>query len=416
MRIFLPLSHPAIRRLWGGQLLSAIGDEMNSVAMVWLAAQVLGSAAGYLMAAHAACAVVSIFVLGGLVESRDSRRTLLAGDLVRAVAVAAIPIAAALGVRLTGFMVLAIGVLGAVDPLFDSVLRRCLPQLTPEPQLLGATNALLATTTRLARVCGPGLIAAAGALIPTVHLFTANAVSFVLSALAIAGVAADRFDRPGAPPPANRAGLAETFRLIRAQPLVRHCILSGGIVFAAWSLVFPLGLGLLVHAQQPDKVSALGAAIMAYGVGNIAANLLLGSLTIAPRRLLFAGRMVAGLGFILAALAPREPLLLLGCALAASGGPATDLGFIGILQGCYASRDFARVYRMQLAVSFAVKLALFFVSPLLFRCCGITPILAAAGAVMLLVSAAGYLRYGRNPPPPAAAPPSPPPPDAPAAC
>lgn len=397
MRIFLPLRHPAIRRVWGGQLLSAIGDEMNNVATVWLAAQVFATGAGYLLAVHAACAVAAIFALGGLVESRDSRRTLLLGDGLRAVAVGALPIAAGLGLPLSGFLVVSVMVLGAVHPLFDSVLRRCLPRLTPEPQLLSATNALLAMTTRFARVSGPGLVAVAGALIPTVHLFTVDAVSFVLSALAIAGVAGQHFYQPeGTPEEHARAGLAQTLQLIRAQPLVRHCIVSGGLVFAGWSLIFPLGIGLLLHEREPDNVSALGAAIMAYGVGNVVANLLLGSVVIAPQTLLFAGRMLAGIGFAISALAPQRAILLAGCVLAASGGPATDLGFVGILQERYPVKDFARVYRMQLAMNFSAKLVLFFGSPLLFSRFGISPVLACAATVMLLVSAVGYLRYGRS--------------------
>lgn len=397
MRIFLPLRHHAIRRVWGGQLLSAIGDEMNTVATVWLAATVFRTGAGYLLAVHSACAVAAIFALGGFVESRDSRRTLIVCDVLRALAVAVIPLAAVLHLPLGGFLVCSVVVLGVAYPLFDSVLRRCLPRLTPEPQLLGATNALLAMTTRFARVSGPGLVALFGALIPTVQLFTVDAATFVLSALAIASVAGSHFYQPESAAAADRSGLRGTLALIRAQPLVRHCILSGGLVFAAWSLVFPLGIGLLLHEREPDNVSALGAAIMAYGAGNLATNLLLGSVTIAPQLLLFAGRMIGGAGFLLAALAPQRGLMLAGCLLAASGGPATDLGFVGILQTCYPAKDFARVYRMQLAVSFAAKLVLFFGSPLLFQHFGISPVLAWAAAVILLVSAVGYVRYGRTP-------------------
>jgi len=34
MRIFLPLRRRAIRLLWGGQLLSSLGDEVNRVATI----------------------------------------------------------------------------------------------------------------------------------------------------------------------------------------------------------------------------------------------------------------------------------------------------------------------------------------------------------------------------------------------
>ena len=44
----------AIALLWGGQALSAIGDEIYRVALIWLAVGLVGADAGYLAAARGA--------------------------------------------------------------------------------------------------------------------------------------------------------------------------------------------------------------------------------------------------------------------------------------------------------------------------------------------------------------------------
>lgn len=397
MRIFVPLRERAVALVWGGQVLSSVGDELNIAATVWLAAQLWGAGAGYLMAANAACAFVASFVASAVVDDWDSKRTMITSDIVRGVAVASIPVAAYFGAPLGVFLAMAIMVAGSLNPIFESVVVRSVPALMPDPKLLGATNALMATTNRLARILGPGLIVLVGALLPTVHLFSLDALTFVGSALAVSFVARARFVAPPHHHPESKSrGIAGAVALMKEYPIVQHSVITSGLVYAAWSLVFPLGVGLLVHDRSPDDVSALGVVVMAYGVGNLGANLLLGSITVAPEALIFVGRILTGAGFTLMAFAPNTTTLLLCAALAASGGPATDLGFIGTLQARYPARDLARVYRLLLVVSYGTKVALFVASPFLFRRFGTPHVIAMAGVAILVFGVAGYVKHGRT--------------------
>jgi DHA3 family macrolide efflux protein-like MFS transporter len=48
-----PLAIGRVRLLWGALTLSAMGDQLYAVALVWVAVGVLGPAAGYLSALQA---------------------------------------------------------------------------------------------------------------------------------------------------------------------------------------------------------------------------------------------------------------------------------------------------------------------------------------------------------------------------
>ena len=73
MRIFLPLRRRAMALLWGGQLLSSLGDEVSRVATVWIATRLWGASARRLAAVHALSACVLSLVGGALVQRRSAR-------------------------------------------------------------------------------------------------------------------------------------------------------------------------------------------------------------------------------------------------------------------------------------------------------------------------------------------------------
>lgn len=50
MRLIPPLRHRAVALLWGGLAFSAVGDRAYDVAFAWIAAEVFGANAGFLVA------------------------------------------------------------------------------------------------------------------------------------------------------------------------------------------------------------------------------------------------------------------------------------------------------------------------------------------------------------------------------
>ena len=52
MRAFAALAHPPLARLWAGLSLAAIGDQLQRMAVIWIAVQLAGDAAGWVASAE----------------------------------------------------------------------------------------------------------------------------------------------------------------------------------------------------------------------------------------------------------------------------------------------------------------------------------------------------------------------------
>ena len=198
-----PLGIRRVGLLWGGLTLSAVGDQLYAVALVWVAVGVFGPAAGYLSALQAACGMLAALLAGRWADRWDQRRAMAGADGVRAaVLLGLVGLVAGRGAaRRRWRSRVAIVVLAAGEAVFRPALAATLPGLLPDRALLPAANALFDTTERSARLLGPGLVGVLAGALPVVHFFSLDAATFLLSALAILrlGPRASRH----APPPAR---------------------------------------------------------------------------------------------------------------------------------------------------------------------------------------------------------------------
>jgi hypothetical protein len=279
--------------------------------------------------------------------------------------------------------------------VFDPALRAFTFDLVPSPALRGPTNALMESTIRFARVFGPALVAIASTVLPTLQFFTLDAATFALSTASIAWISpAHGPNRAGAPPDASPRGLASTLRVMNRDPLVRFSVITGAIVGAAWWLLLPLGMELLLQERGHRDVSALATVLVAYGIGNLGSNLLVANFSDGrPERLLFAGRVIAGVGFLCFVAAPNHGLMLAAASLAAAGGPVTDVGCIGLLQSRFESHALARIYRANMAVAYSTMFVLFFASPFVFRHLGVATTFVLSATTIVLGGLWGLARF-----------------------
>jgi hypothetical protein len=385
MRILAPLRRPAIFRLWLGQVLSNVGDEIYGIALIWIAADLIGPDAGYVAALQSASVFLSGLLAARFAETWDHRRTMVCVDVLRGLAVLLIPL---LHAAVLGLLVPVAALVSGLSAFFLPALKASLPDLAADEDLLHTTNGLMESTLRLARIVGPGLIGLLHGLVATLHFFTIDALSFFCSAFSIASLHRDL------PPPSEHApvaiGLRESWRAVRRHPALRFVISTSPLASSLWWLVLPLGMTLLVHQRRPDDVGALGWLVCAYGVGNLGCNLVVGSARVAhPFRLMLLGRMTAGVGFVALALAPSYPLMLLSSALAASGGPMTDLGYLALLQRSGDRRHIARTYRLGMSIDYFGIMLVFLASPWIFRWLGPAPAILGCGLLIFISGAAG---------------------------
>jgi MFS family permease len=267
-------------RFWAGQTISVFGDQISALAIPLTAVLVLDASAiqvGILAALAWLPHLLFSLPVGVWIDRRSHRRrNMIVADVLRAAALATIPVAWWLG-SLTIWHLLAVAfAVGAFTVLFDLSSVSFFVALVSRPQYVEA-NSKLSTTRSLSYIGGPST---AGVLVQVlgapVALLT-DAFSFVASAVALRGVkvAEPEVVRSGT---SARADLAEGFRY-----LIRHPVLRAGtactstinffsfFVFAIFVLyasrtlgLSPATIGLILGAAS---FGALAGAVIAPRVG-----------------------------------------------------------------------------------------------------------------------------------------------------
>jgi predicted MFS family arabinose efflux permease len=164
---------------------------------------------------------------GAWVDRWRRKRVLVTGDLVRAVALASLPVAYAFDVLSLPQLFVVAAVTGTATVFFDVAYQSYLPTLVASEQIVDG-NGKLESSRAVAQVAGPGmtgvLLRVAGAPL----LIAADAVSFLLSALFIGRIRhVDTVpDRAGRRP--LRVEIAEGLGFVVRHPLLRRIVACTG--------------------------------------------------------------------------------------------------------------------------------------------------------------------------------------------
>lgn len=404
MKFLKALRLPQIALLWTSQVLSAVGDYFYTIAVMWIAVKTSGSDAGFVAAAESVAMLV-FGLLGGVYADRWNRRiTMITVDSVRAVAVMALPILALAGLLQFWHLVVVAVIIGSLSALFDPALQASLPALTSDVRTLQATNGLMDITRRLARTLGPGMAGLLLTFLPLAHLFTLDALSFIISALAILALGSRFAWRPinGENEP-QRKGLkgilldaAGGVRLVSAHRPLVWSLVSVGLSNFIWSIAFVVGVPLLVaRGGLGGSPGVYGLVIAAYGVGNVLSNLVIGSLNITRRVLtIFLGKGILGLGFLLLGFSSSVPMALFASALAAIGGPMGDIMIMTMLQTDLPANQIGKAYSLRMIIeNVGAALGLLVAVPFL-DLVNVSQGMALSALLLLVVSGIGLVRFG----------------------
>jgi MFS family permease len=173
------------RQLFIGNSLSQFGTQLSGLALPVIAVKVLDAGA-FQMGLLATCEFLAFLVIGlpagAWVDRWRKQRVLITNDLIRAVALASLPLAWALDVLSFVQMLVVALVVGCCTVFFDVADQSYLPDIV-EPEHIGEGNAKLQAVQSIAMIAGPG---AAGGLIKLVGApltVGLDALTFVWSAL-----------------------------------------------------------------------------------------------------------------------------------------------------------------------------------------------------------------------------------------
>jgi len=195
---FSPLSHRGFTLLFSGQLASALGDQAFALALPWTVLAVTGDVAqvALVLAAEAIPRVILLPLGGALADRINPRLVMLLSDIGRAGVVGALGVTLLLGLPPLWVVALLAALQGAGSGLFLPGSQAILPWTVRNTEI-PAANGLMQTILWLTMVVGPvlgGVAVAAQAAIA----FLVDAVSFIISAITLAGIRLLPPDTPGA--------------------------------------------------------------------------------------------------------------------------------------------------------------------------------------------------------------------------
>lgn len=305
------------RRLFIGQLLSFLGDQMTPVAISFAVLDRGGSAAqlGLVLAAGTATMVLFLLIAGAVADRMPRRLIMLSADVLRGVAQATVA-----GLLLWGHwqiweLVALEALWGAGAAFFTPALTGLMPQLLVGETLVQG-NALTSLSRSVGLIAGPSL---AGILVATAGPGTAVAIdagTFAVSALTLA--------RLRLPASAARAGATSFLTdMRRGWDEFRSRTWLWTIV-AEFSLVLMLVLapvlvlGAVTAKRYLGGATAWGLIMAANGVGSLIGGLV--ALHVRPARpLLVATLASSGFVPVPVLLALRAPVPLIAAASVTAG-------------------------------------------------------------------------------------------------
>jgi Na+/melibiose symporter-like transporter len=192
-------------KLWGGQTVSVFGSFVTGVVLPIVAVVTLGATqqeVALLYIAQAVPALILGLAAGALADRMRRRPLLIAADVGRALALLAVPVAAALGALSLGLLYAVAVVTSALTTIFDTAYPAYLASLVSEERLLEG-NAKLSASMSVAEVAGFGIAGALAQALTAPLAVLVDAATYVVSVVSLASI---RAPEPHPQPVASRPG------------------------------------------------------------------------------------------------------------------------------------------------------------------------------------------------------------------
>ncbi|QKW18225.1 MFS transporter [Kitasatospora sp. NA04385] len=262
----------AFWRYWAATTVSGLGDAVTAIALPLTAVSVL-HASGFQVGLVTAAGYVAWLVIGlpagVLVQRLPLRGTQIAMDLLRAAAIASVPLAAAFGVLGLPHLVAAALLVSFASVVFDVGNSTFLPAVVP-PEQLTARNSLTSATHAVNQLAGPSIGGLLVQLLSAATALVTDAVSFLCSAALLRTLPRAAVERPApaADRPSFGAQIREGWRYATRHPVVGPCLAGAtcvNFVCGALMAVVPLFLVRTLHAPA----GLVGVLMAAEGAGSL---------------------------------------------------------------------------------------------------------------------------------------------------
>jgi MFS family permease len=274
--------HRDFRRLWAAQTVSRFGSMVSELALPLTAILVVHASTlqvGLLTAVESVAFLLVGLPAGAWVDRMRTRQVLIVTDVLRAIALASIPVAAVFDVlTMAQLYVVALGT-GVCTVFFDVGFQSYLPQLVDRSDLVDG-NAKLQISESIAQIAGPSLGGLLVQALTAPYAVLVDAVSFVFSAAWVGRIEA-RSPKPRREPERSLVReMGAGVRFVFGNRLLRAIVTSTAII----NLFHPIGFAVYVlllartlHLSSAligliAAVAAVGALLAAVSASRLAAR------------------------------------------------------------------------------------------------------------------------------------------------
>lgn len=385
---FRALASPRFTVYWVAQGVSVIADRAYLVAFA-VQLGVIEDRPGLLalaLAANGLAFALPMLLLGAVVDRIGPRAGIMAGDLIRCGATVVLAAAVTSGEPAAWLWVATAILVGVGEAFFYPAFGAATPLLVPEDRLASA-NGLRLGVQYVGSTIGPLLV---GGLLAAGHLdvvFWAQAVTFLIAAVAAFAIPGRRLEAPRERGPLLREA-AEGVRFVLRRG---YLVIAVAVLFVNVLLLDPSRFVFLPRHAASDSGLGLGSEGFTWlaavgGVGAIVGSLYWGRRERGrgERVRAFAGSTILlGVGWAMAGL-PWVPAAMIGMAVAGFGIPGASVVLYAALQARVAAEHLGRTFAVVETATYVGGPLGFAIAPLLVGSVdpGLVVVLAGVGIAL----------------------------------
>jgi MFS family permease len=344
-------------RFWVGETVSAFGSSFTQFAIPLLVFKLTGSAI-YLAASTALFTVPHLLfglLIGAWTDRTDRRRLMIATDVLAAIVVASVPLAAAAGALSVWWVLAVVFVASTLSIFFEAAQFGAIPSLVPQGDLVSA-NGRIQASFAAATVAGPLVAGALLVVLPVAELLYIDAATFLVSAGALSLIR-----RPFNPPlerprTSIREDIAEGLRYVLRHPVLRNISAMMALVNLVSVTAFAQ-LVLLAKERYAASDAQIGILFAAGGVGVFLCSLAAGPLR---KRWSFGNvalgsLMVSGLLLVVLAFAPSYWIAVLCWGLSSGLGILFNINTGSLRQAIVPGHMLGRIITIAMVLAWSAN-------------------------------------------------------------
>ena len=374
--------------LWSGQVISSIGTQVSQLAfpLLILALTRSPAQAGFAGALRALPYIIFSLPAGALIDRWDRKRVMIICDIGRALSMASIPFALAIG-QLTVLQLFIVSTIeGTLFVFFNIAEAACLPRVVSREQLPAATAQNMATDG-INNLIGPplgGILFSLGSVLP----FLADAISYTVSVISLFFIKTNFQEKRVVSQRKLWHEIGEGLHWLWHHPLIRFmALLTGGnnLINSGYVLI------VIVLAQGMHASAFIIGLIFAFGgIGGILGALVA---TAIQRRLSF-GQAIIGTSWIFALgmpfyiIAPNPLVLGIITAAVFIAGPVYNVVQFSYRSAIIPDELQGRVNSVFRLIAFGGQPLGLALTGLLIQYVGIIPTIVIDSIVMILLALA----------------------------